>query len=272
MNVDDEKSLGVQGVEVSSSKKAHGAVLAEQPLVSIVTLTMDNPDALKRTAQSVVSQDYSAIEYLVINGGAPVDKVLDELEKKSNITVSIINGQSSGIYPAMNVALKELSGEWINFMNSGDVFTANSSISRAFLEPDTKESIKVMRIDGLSQAQGLWSGMLLKNICQQAIFYNKEKLGEALNFDENILFSADLNLLLEIYYADKENFSEDCQDSFVRYEPGGVSGLNTNLLLQEKTQILLDKWRDVGWVKLAINLLYVYFLKVYLAIGVGKND
>ena len=272
MNPEDEELLGAKGVILSSSsKKADAPVLAKQPLVSIVTLTMDNPDALRRTAQSVVSQDYSAIEYLVINGGAPVDKVLDELEKKSNITVSIINGQSCGIYPAMNVALKELSGDWINFMNSGDVFTTPSSISNAFLARDSKKSLKVMRLDGGSKVQSLWSGARLKNICQQTIFYNKRKLGEALIFDENFRFSADLDLLLKIYYADEGDFSEDCQNSFVLYEPGGVSGQNTNVLFHEKTQILLDRRKETGWVKLLINLLYVYSLRVYLAIGIWKQ-
>ena len=166
----------------------------------------------------------------------------------------------------MNVALKEFSGDWVNFMNSGDLFTNPSSISNAFLARDSTKSIKVMRLEGEGNVQNLWSGMRLKNICQQAIFYNKKKLGEVLAFDEKFLFSADLDLLLKIYYADREGFSEHCQDSFVRYEPGGVSGRNTKILHREKTQILLDRRKDAGWVILIINLLYVNCVRIYLAI------
>lgn len=271
MNSEDEKLLRGQDVMSRWSKGADARVLAKQPLVSIVTLTMDNPDAFKRTAQSVLSQDYSAIEYLVINGGSPVDEALDKLEKKSNISVSIINGQSCGIYPAMNVALREFSGDWINFMNAGDVFTSPSSISNAFLARDSKKSLKVMRLDGGDKVQNLWSGARLKNICQQTIFYNRKKLGNALTFDERFIFSADLALLLKIYYADKKDFAEDCKDSFVRYEPGGVSGLNTKLLIHEKTKILLDRRREMGVMKLVINMLYVYCLRIYLATGARKK-
>jgi len=234
--------------------------------VTIVTLTRDDQVQLKSTMESVATQSYRPIQYLIVNGGGSVDTLVAATDFQDGIAVEVVNGHSDGIYAAMNAALELVSGDWVNFMNAGDTFVNSTAVESVFENKDDGVSVKVMRLEGAPECQILWNGPFLKNICQQAIFYNCQKLSNLLHFDETYKLSADLELIVRIHEFDNEKFSAEISEAVVRYLPGGVSGQNQHTLFDEKLRILRtiknpkNRWKNLS------NVLYVYAVRLALVL------
>lgn len=97
--------------------------------VSIITVCYNDKENLIKTIKSVLSQTYKNIEYIVIDGGSTdgTKEVLAQYEKDVSKYVS---EKDRGIYDAMNKGIKMATGNWLNFMNAGDVFASNDVIEK----------------------------------------------------------------------------------------------------------------------------------------------
>lgn len=99
-----------------------------KPDLTVVTLTLNEPERLEQTCRSVRLQTGCAIEHLVINGGRALE--LDQVEQASDAT-RVINSPPEGIYAAMNLGLAQAKGQAIMFIHSGDRFFRPNSAARA---------------------------------------------------------------------------------------------------------------------------------------------
>jgi glycosyltransferase involved in cell wall biosynthesis len=97
-------------------------------LISIVTVVFNGVDEIESTILSVINQNYSNIEYIVIDGGS-TDGTVDIINKYKDSISHIVSEKDDGIYDAMNKSLLLVTGDWVNFMNSGDSFYSDSAIS-----------------------------------------------------------------------------------------------------------------------------------------------
>lgn len=93
------------------------------PKVSVVTICYNSVQFIEKTIQSVLSQTYPNIEYIVIDGGS-TDGTKEIIEKYSSRISYWCSEKDRGIYDAMNKGIRKATGEWINFMNSGDCFVS----------------------------------------------------------------------------------------------------------------------------------------------------
>ena len=98
------------------------------PKISIVTISYNIVSSIEKTILSVISQTYSNIEYIVIDGGS-TDGTVDIIKKYSNKISYWVSERDKGIYDAMNKGIEAATGDWINFMNAGDLFFHNNVIS-----------------------------------------------------------------------------------------------------------------------------------------------
>jgi len=93
--------------------------------LSIITINYNNIAGLKRTAESILSQTFRNFEWLIVDGGS-TDGSRDVIESLANNPVANItywcSEKDKGIYNAMNKGVKFSKGDYLNFMNSGDVF------------------------------------------------------------------------------------------------------------------------------------------------------
>lgn len=110
------------------------------PLISIITVSFNAVSTIEKTILSVINQTYPNIEYIIIDGGS-TDGTVDVIKKYSDKITYWISELDKGIYDAMNKGTDVASGEWINFMNSGDTFYCSSTIS------DTVQYIQEKNID-----------------------------------------------------------------------------------------------------------------------------
>lgn len=96
--------------------------------ISIVTISYNDCQGLKKTMESVRMQKYSNIEYIVIDGGSK-DGTTDLLKKNPWIS-HYVSEPDYGISDAFNKGLEYVSGEIVMFLNSGDVLLNESVISK----------------------------------------------------------------------------------------------------------------------------------------------
>ena len=98
-----------------------------KPLVSVITICYNDPIGLAKTIESVISQNYPRIEYIVIDGGSS-NETQDILKKNKEYFNFVSSEPDKGIYDAMNKGLINSTGEWYIMMNSGDTFAFSNSV------------------------------------------------------------------------------------------------------------------------------------------------
>ena len=89
--------------------------------VSIITVCYNSANTLEQTIQSVLSQDYPQIEYIVIDG-ASKDGTQDIIKKYQSSIAKTISEPDRGMYDAMNKGISMATGDVICILNSDDVY------------------------------------------------------------------------------------------------------------------------------------------------------
>ncbi|WP_162926615.1 glycosyltransferase family 2 protein [Pedobacter chitinilyticus] len=98
--------------------------------ISIITINYNNAAGLEKTVNSVIDQTYEFIEYIIIDGGSD-DGSTDVLAKYQNKIAYSISERDNGIYHAMNKGIHKSSGDYLLFLNSGDILFKSNSIEDA---------------------------------------------------------------------------------------------------------------------------------------------
>lgn len=189
---------------------------------SIIVVTYNNQDGLTQTLETVRSLDYADKEVIVIDGGSK-DATLSVIDKNRDIITVAVSEKDTGIYNAMNKGIKRATGDYVVFMNAGDLFAG-------------KDVLKlVSRYDGDIILGGETYGgkvrmvkpkMTLYDILSiglnhQAVYYRREII-QRYGFDESYKLIADLKSVVEPLV--KEQVSVSCITEILAIcEGGGVS-------------------------------------------------
>lgn len=96
--------------------------------ISIITVCYNAKDTIKDSIESVLSQDYSDIEYIIVDG-ASTDGTKDILDTYSSKTHTVIREPDSGLYEALNKGIAISSGEFVGILHADDIFADEHVIS-----------------------------------------------------------------------------------------------------------------------------------------------
>ncbi|WDF62873.1 glycosyltransferase family 2 protein [Flavobacterium sp. KACC 22763] len=99
----------------------------KKSFLSIITINYNNKIGLEKTIQSVISQTFKDIEYIVIDGGSK-DGSKEYIETQKDFIYYWISEPDKGIFNAMNKGIEVSSGEYLLFLNSGDSLNLNTSL------------------------------------------------------------------------------------------------------------------------------------------------
>ena len=99
--------------------------------LSVITINYNNRDGLRKTIESVVNQTYKDFEYIVIDGGS-TDGSVDVIKEYADKIDYWVSEPDKGIFNAMNKGVKVAKGEYLIFMNSGDMFFNAEIIDNVF--------------------------------------------------------------------------------------------------------------------------------------------
>ena len=98
-------------------------------ILSIITINYNNALGLKNTIESVISQSYQSFEYIVIDGDSS-DGSKEVLSRFKDKITCVISEPDSGIYNAMNKGVKNASGDYCLFLNSGDTLADENVLEK----------------------------------------------------------------------------------------------------------------------------------------------
>ena len=107
--------------------------------LSIITINYNNASGLKRTLDNIESQTWKEYELVVVDGGSnDGGKEIISLYVNNHPDTKWVSEPDKGIYNAMNKGVKMSSGEYCIFMNSGDCFYSDNTLSDVipFLDGD----------------------------------------------------------------------------------------------------------------------------------------
>lgn len=99
------------------------------PLISVITINYNNAEGLRKTLLSTFAQTYKDFEYIIVDGGS-TDGSRELIAEYEVCFTKWVSEADDGIYDAMNKGVALASGEYVLFMNSGDVFFNEDVLAR----------------------------------------------------------------------------------------------------------------------------------------------
>lgn len=172
--------------------------------ISIITVCYNAQETIQYTIDSVLSQQYSNFEYIIIDGQS-TDMTCSILSSINNPKFKYISEPDEGIYDAMNKALGIASGDFLIFLGADDLFYSDKvllDVVPFLIKQDVVYYGDVLLKRGKKLYDGKFSRWKFgyKNVCHQSIFYPKS-VYKAHLYDRDYKFVADwvynLNLLKE---------------------------------------------------------------------------
>ena len=102
-------------------------------LISIITVVRNDVSHISSTIESVLSQSYPSIEYIVIDG-ASTDGTKEVIEKYADCMNYWKSEPDKGVYDAMNKGIALSTGDFVYFLNSGDTLLSSTTLADMHLE------------------------------------------------------------------------------------------------------------------------------------------
>lgn len=181
-----------------------------KPLVSIITPSYNQGKFIRETIESVLSQDYDNIEYIVVDG-LSTDNSLDIIKEYEG-RLTFISEKDHGQSDAINKGFRMAHGEIVAWLNSDDVYEPHC-ISRAVEEFEKNEKLGLLYGDGYiidadsnklkvfeyTQEFDYWKLVNFWDyIMQPATFFKREVLQQVGYLDENLHYCMDWDLWIKL--------------------------------------------------------------------------
>jgi hypothetical protein len=217
------------------------AARGPDPVVSIVTVTLNALPGLRETVESVVGQAWEAIEHIVIDG-ASTDGSVAYLQSLGAKVAYWRSRRDGGIYDAMNAGLSIARGQYVLFLNSGDVLVGRP------LGPDRDPArlLPVSRrgLTGRAVFYRMRDRRQCMPYCHQGILFRNRGL---VPFDTRYRIAADYRFFLD--NADKAGMGAppNPSEGHVSFDATGVS--STRILERdcESAQIIREEFGTWRW-------------------------
>ena len=172
---------------------------------SIVTVCYNSEKTIENTIISVLKQRYSNLEYIIVDGCSN-DATINLINKYRERLNNLISEKDSGIYDAMNKGINVASGDYIIFMNAGDMFF-NDNVLSEIAKTVNNNSCDVIYGNVVNEFRGKKHVVKAKDLTRikydmvfshQSVFV-KTELAKRLKFDTNYKYAADYGMLLKLF-------------------------------------------------------------------------
>jgi glycosyltransferase involved in cell wall biosynthesis len=230
----------------------------EKSLITVVTVVLNGFKTLEGTVLSIINQTYPNVEYIIIDG-ASTDGTLDIIKKYDDKIDYWISEPDKGIYDAMNKGIDLATGEWINFMNSGDWFTKNDAIEKIFANKFYDEIDVIYGDSTVKTKKGFMELKIRKgiNALDDGPIYRHNgsfvrtnihrQYKFEINKEKTLDFALDFDCIYKMY-KDKRAFKY-VDVNVVTYEKDGIS--NNPMKVAETLYLITSnkKFNLIKWIK-----------------------
>jgi glycosyltransferase involved in cell wall biosynthesis len=233
--------------------------------ISIITVCYNSYDTIEKTFQSIKSQSYQNIEYIVVDGGS-TDGTLKFIELYNKEITKYISESDKGLYDAMNKGVALATGELIGILNSDDVFTDNKVIENIVkFHKKNNVDASLGNVTQFSKAGKTVRKYSAKNWIPEklkigfmpphpSIFFKKELFEKHGNYHLDYVSGADYELIVRFFL--KHNISWKFSNiTTTAMLIGGISssGISSYLLISKEIIRALSR-NDIRFNSLKIHL------------------
>ncbi|MDB5764035.1 MAG: hypothetical protein JWQ21_3030 [Herminiimonas sp.] len=109
------------------TKGIYKSALNGKPVITVITVVFNAVATIQGAMESVLSQSYDNIEYIVVDGGS-TDGTLEIIKQYDHAIDYWLSEKDGGIYDAMNKGVNLASGTYIGMLNSDDLFASRDVI------------------------------------------------------------------------------------------------------------------------------------------------
>ena len=209
---------------------------------SVVTINYNNKDGLRRTIKSVISQNYTDFEYIIIDGGS-TDGSVDIIREYAENISFWVSESDNGIYHAMNKGTNHASGDYLIFMNSGDCFHSRTSLCEANGYSEDIICGKILRGNATNPCGHYKSSITMVDLIRdtlphQAMFIKRDLLVRH-PYDENYKIYSDGKFAIESIIFDNCSF-RNIDAIIADYDINGISANFNEKWNEEKKKILAE--------------------------------
>jgi len=220
-----------------------------QPFFSIIIPTYNSSATLKACIDSILNQSFSDYEIVVIDNESQ-DETINILNAYSDKRIKIHIGKDKGIYDAMNKGVSLASGDWLYFIGSDDVLY-NKFVLKEIHQKCRYTKCKMVYGNAEFVANSKeWQGKLEKkydgyfdleklmdkNICHQAIFYNKSLFLKMGNFNPEYIVCSDYDFNLRCFASYRAEYIDIM---VAKFTVGNSSTILKDVKFNE------DKWKNI---------------------------
>lgn len=222
---------------------------------SIITVNYNNREGLRKTIESVIHQTYRDFEYIVIDGGS-TDGSSDVLQEYNEHITYWVSEKDKGIYNGMNKGIAKATGDYLNFMNSGDCFYDENVLLR-LAEKNLSQDIIVGRDyhynaktqKGFATILPPRISMLtffIQTLPHQSTFFKRELFNNC-PYDENLRIVSDIKFYIQKLCIEGCGI-ELIDDIICRREPDGISRSYNERRITEHRSVI-EQTLPVGAIK-----------------------
>lgn len=233
--------------------------------VTVVTAVLNDAGHIEQTILSVISQTDIEIEYIIVDGGSK-DGTLELIGKYKDKISLLISEPDRGVYDAMNKGIKYSTGDFVYFLNSGDVLLNPSILSKIKFEDVNVRNTIIYgnvvvaygNIEALEKPRPFFnSKMKFKGIgiCHQSMFFPGELIRNE-KYDLSYNIAADYDLAYRLWRKGTEFLYRDI--TIAKYDWGkGISSNPYKLLdvYRENARVCHQQLNPLYWAKMVLEYI-----------------
>lgn len=225
-------------------------VLMSRPLITIITVNINDLEGLKRTFKSVFNQNWKEFEYIVIDGGSN-DGSAEYISSQGSRIDYWISEPDSGIYNAMNKGIRAANGEYLLFINSGDELKENDILGNNVSVLHTEDIIyydlefqfQDRAVKHTYPSELDYKFFINGSIGHPATFIKKSLFENTSGYDENYKIVSDWKFFMDSVVKNKCSYRK-VNVVLSKFYKDGISTNNRVLVEKERDEILNKYYSD----------------------------
>lgn len=261
-------------------------------LLSIVSICFNDIQNLQKTSESI---DYHFsfldinFEHIVIDGNSKdgTQEYLFDRKNKLNHNFNFISENDDGIYDAMNKGIDLARGEYLLFLNAGDLISNKFEINEfiLLLKKFSSSNISVLAFNTVlniyeikkinHKSRNINMNFKIKMpAIHQSIIFKTEIIG-LYKFNKNFKICGDFDNIVRMMHNHEEIYP--CDLYLSEFLIGGISSDKPNLLISESFSILKAYSPNIlifirSFISIAFNVYIFYIYKILLKFSLIKKE
>ena len=249
--------------------------------ITIITVVFNGAKYIRSAIQSILSQDYDNIEYIVIDGGS-IDGTVDIVKEYQDKISVFISEPDEGIYDAMNKGIALATGNVIGILNSDDFYIDEFVIEKVVKEFDEKgvdsvyADLVFVNPNNLEKTIRYYDSSHFNpsrfaygwTPAHPTFFVKKEIYDKYGVFRTDFKIAADFDILARFLYTQKISYSY-MQEVLVKMRVGGVSTSFSSIWINSIEA--LKACKNNGIKTNIFKILFKYYHKVLGLFRRGEN-